>query len=58
MSLRAAALRYGDLLLKLIHRRALMRQWEDFNDLCDRFERLMANLPPAPQPLVWDGDYA
>lgn len=58
MSLRDAALLYGQLLLLMIRRAGTLRRWSELDDLCDRFERLMANLPPVPQPLVWDGDYA
>lgn len=54
MSRRDLALRYGELLLSLIRRAKKDEVWA----LCDRFERLMANLPPVPRPLVWDGDYA
>lgn len=59
--LRAAALRYGALLLLLIRRAGVFKRWDQVDDLCDRFERLMANLPPVlpvAHPLVWEGDYA
>lgn len=58
MTLREAALRYADVLLSRIKIAGFGRRWDEVNDLCDRFERLMANLPPVPQPIVWDGDYA
>lgn len=58
MTLRAAALCYGDFLLRSIKVAGSMRKWAEVDDYCDRFERLMANLPPVPQPLVWNGDYA
>ncbi|HET6916651.1 MAG TPA: hypothetical protein VFH56_11230 [Acidimicrobiales bacterium] len=49
-------LRYGQLLLRLIRLRAARREWATVSDLCDRFERVMASIPP--QPLLWEGDYA
>lgn len=59
--MREAALRYGALLLLLMRRAGTFKRWGQVDDLCDRFERLMANLPPASpvtHPLVWEGDYA
>ena len=58
MSLRDAALRYGEFLLRQIRFAHQRRDRRAVSDLCDRFERLQANLPPVPQPLVWQGDYA
>ena len=58
MTLRNVALQYGEFLLARIRVAGLMKQWAVADDLCDRFERLMANLLPVPQPLVWEGDYA
>lgn len=58
MSLRDAALRYGDFLLRRLRLAGTFGRWTEVDDLCERFERLMANLPPVPQPLVWQGDYA
>lgn len=58
MSLRDAALRYGAFLLARIRAVGQLRQWDEVDDLCDRFERLMASLPPVSHPHVWEGDYA
>lgn len=59
MTLRDIALRYGEFLL---HRIRILGHYNGYtdavSDLCDRFERLMENLPPVPSPLVWEGDYA
>lgn len=57
-TLRDAALRYGEMLLRLIRANGLAGRTDGLDDLCDRFERLMENLPPVPEPLVWQGDYA
>lgn len=58
MTLRDAALRYGEFLLRRLRIAATMGQWSAVDDLCNRFERLMANLPPVPFPLLWEGDFA
>lgn len=58
MSLRDAALLYGEFLLVRMRRAGRMGYWAVVLDSCERFERLMENLPPVPQPLVWEGDYA
>ena len=58
MTLRDAALRYGELLLRSIRFNGAARRWEVVADRCDRFERLMTNLPPVAYPLVWEGDGA
>lgn len=58
MSLRDAALRYGVFLLRQIKLAGFGQEWARVEDLCDRFEHLMANLPAVPHPLVWEGDYA
>lgn len=58
MSLRDAALRYGEFLLSRLWLAGRFGRWGEVDDLCDRFERLMDNLPPVPYPLTWDGDYA
>lgn len=58
MSLRHAALLYGEFLLCSIRHAARFGRWAVVDDLCDRFERLMENLPPVAHPLVWDGDNA
>lgn len=58
MTLRDLAFAYADLLLRGIKLAGFRNDWTEVSTLCDRFERLMANLPPVPQPLVWEGDYA
>lgn len=59
MSTYALRLQYGALLLALIQREARWRRltnWALINDLCDRFERLVATFDRAP--LLWMGDNA
>ena len=59
MSAHTLRLRYGALLLELIRREARwgrLTNWLLVNDLCDRFERLMATFERAP--LLWIGDNA
>lgn len=58
MSLRDAALRYGEFLLRRMKIAGAMGHWPVVEDCCERFERLMVNLPPVPQPILWEGDYA
>lgn len=58
ISLHAAALRYSDFLLRQIRIATAHGRWDVVSDLCDRFERVLENLPPVPYPLVWHGDYA
>lgn len=58
MTMRDAALRYGELLLRRMKVAGVAGRWAVVEDSCERFERLMANLPPVPMPLVWEGEYA
>lgn len=56
--LREAGLRYGEMLLRLIRINGAAGRMPVAMEMCDRFERLMANLPPVTSPLVWEGDSA
>lgn len=58
MTLREAALRYTEFLLRQMRIAGARGNWLSVADLADRFERVMANLPPVARPLVWDGDYS
>lgn len=54
-----ARLAYGALLLRLLEREVRWRRltnWVHIEELCDRFERLMATFERPV--LVWEGDYA